>query len=238
MNILTAIFYQPILNVLVFLYNIIPGHDVGIAIIVITVLIKVILWPFTTSALRGQRAMQTLQPKLKAIQEQHKGDKEKLAKATMELYKNEKVSPLSSCLPLLVQLPFLWGLYKVLIDGLDASKKLTLLYPFVGNPGTIDPSFLGLMDLAQASIPLAVLAGAAQFWATKMIQVTPPAVAGSGAKDESAMASMNKSMMYTMPLITVVIGAKLPGGLTLYWLVTTLLQILQQWIFLKKKNEK
>ena len=236
MNIFTTIFYQPVLNLLVWLYQVIPGHDIGIATIILTVLLRIILWPLTASSLKGQRAMQTLQPKLKALQEELKNDKEKLAKATMELYKNEKVSPLSSCLPLLIQLPFLWGLYRVLIDGLNPEKKLDLIYFFIHNPEHINPTFLGFMNLAVPSIALAVLAGAAQFWATKMIQVPAPAVKTDGAKDENAMAQMNKSMMYMMPLVTVFIGVKLPGGLTLYWLVTTVLQILQQWVFLRKKT--
>ena len=222
-----TIFFQPILNALVFLYNVIPGHDIGIAIILITALIRLILWPLQAKSLKSQKAMQELQPRLKALQAEHKGNKEALAKATMELYAAEKVSPFSSCLPLLIQLPFLIAIYRALRDGL-ASKQLDLLYGFVHNPGTVNPNFLGFMSLAAPSIPLAVLAGAAQFWQSKMLISTRPTVKSPGAKDEDTMALVNKQMTYFMPVMTVFIGASLPGGLALYWLMTTLLTILQQ----------
>lgn len=224
-----TIFYQPILNALVYLYNVIPGTDIGVAIIVITVLVRLILWPLSAKALKSQKAMQTIQPKLKALQSELKGNKEALARATMELYAAEKVSPFSSCLPLLIQFPFLIAIYHALRDGL-ASQKLDQLYPFVHNPGTIDPNFLGFMNLSAASIPLAVLAGAAQFWQSKMLSGKRPPVKTPGAKDEDTMAMMNRQMMYFMPVMTVVIGATLPGGLSLYWLMTTLLTVVQQYI--------
>src|SRR3989344_2244647 len=106
------ILYQPIYNGLVFFYNIIPWHDLGLSIIIITILLKVILYPFSVKALKSQKALQELEPKLKALKEQHKGNKQEMAKATMELYKKEKVSPFSSCLPLLVQFPFLIAPYQ------------------------------------------------------------------------------------------------------------------------------
>lgn len=235
MNIFTTIFYQPIWNALVWFYNILPGHDIGLAIIVLTVVIKIILFPFTLQSLRSQKAMQTLQPKLDALKQQYKDDKEGLAKAMMELYKIEKVSPFSSCLPLLIQLPFLFALYRVLQTGLGGAVP-QLLYSFVENPGPLDPHFLG-MNLAKSSYVLAILAGAVQFWQTKLIQVKPPpsVVAKTpGAKDESVMAMVNKQMLYVMPVMTVVIGIGLPGGLALYWFVMSLLTVFQQILFMKK----
>src|SRR3989338_3874182 len=120
MNFFTTIFYQPLWNALVWFYNILPGHDIGLAIILLTIVIKIILFPFTLQSLRSQKAMQTLQPKLDALKQQYKDDKEGQAKAMMELYKTEKVSPFSSCLPLLIQLPFLFALYRVLQNGLGS----------------------------------------------------------------------------------------------------------------------
>lgn len=234
MNILTAVFYQPILNALIWLYDVIPGHDIGLAIIALTIVIRLILWPLQQSALKSQRALQEIQPKLKVLQEQYKDDKVALNKAMVDLYAKEKVSPFSSCLPLLVQLPFLIALYQALQKGLS-SADFNLLYPFVANPGTVNHVSMGFLDLAKASIPLAVLAGAAQFIQTKMLPMNrPPAGVGAGAKDEDMAAKMNRQMLYVMPAVTVFIGATLPGGLTLYWLVTTLMAILQQWLFLRK----
>jgi len=233
-----TVLFQPIWNLLVWLYTTIPGRDIGLAIIALTVLVRIILWPFQQSALRSQRALQDLQPKLRAVQEQHKDDRAALGKATMDLYAREKVSPFSSCLPLLIQFPFLIALYQVLNEGLTKAN-FDLLYPFIASPGSIDPTSFGLVNLAKASLPLAVLAGIAQFVQTKMLPMhTPPPGAGAGAKDEDRLARVNKQMLYLMPAFTVFIGASLPGGLTLYWFVTTLVAIFQQWLFLRNHTKR
>lgn len=225
---------EPIFNLLVFLYDVIPGSDMGFAIIILTIIIKLILWPFMNSSLKSQKALQEIQPKIEELKTKHKDDKEAQAKAMMELYKQEKVNPLSSCLPLLIQFPILIALYRVLLQGFDPSA-LDMLYGFVSNPGVINKLFLGFLDLSVPSIWLAVLAGAFQFVQTRMLmsKKPPKAVAGKeGAKDETMLASMNKSMMYFMPAVTVLIGASLPGGLALYWVTVTVVSIVQQWMVL------
>jgi len=234
----TTILFQPMLNALMWIYSIIPGHDIGLAIIALTIVIRLVLWPFQQSALKSQRALQMVQPKLKALQAQYSNDKAGLNKAMMELYAKEKVSPFSSCLPLLVQLPFLIALYQVLRSGLT-SANFNLLYPFVHNPGSINVVSFGFLNLASKSIPLAILAGLAQLVQTKMLPMNrPPAGAGAGAKDEDQLAKVNKQMLYIMPATTVFIGISLPAGLTLYWVVTTLMAIFQQWFFLRMHKDK
>lgn len=234
----TTILYQPLWNALVFLYNIIPGHDLGVAIIALTVLIKLITLPFSIQALNSQRSMQALQPKLDALKKQFGADRDGLAKATMALYAEEKVSPFSSCLPLLVQFPILIALYQVLRAGLGHPSP-ELLYPFVANPGTMNPKMFGAFDLSVPSYVLAVVAGAVQFVQAKMMMVKspPPAVAASPAgKDESTMSMVNKQMLYLMPVMTVIIGIRLPGGLALYWLTTNILTVIQQYFVLRAKK--
>ncbi len=240
MNIFHTYLYQPIFNLLVFLYNVIPGADVGFAIIALTVIIKMILWPFMNKSLQSQKALQQIQPKIEELKTKHKDNKEALAKEMMELYQQEKVNPLSSCLPILLQLPVLIALYQVLLNGFGA-EQMSNLYPFIQNPGTMNHIFLGLVDLSKVNIVLAVLAGGFQFWQTKMMigKQPPKEVKGTkGAQDESVLASMNKSMMYFMPVVTVMIGASLPGGLTLYWVTITVVSIIQQLIVFKKKEKK
>lgn len=228
------ILYQPIYNALVFFYNLISWHDLGLSIILITILLKIILYPLSAKALKSQRELQSLEPKIKALQAQYKDNKQELAKVTMELYKQEKVSPFSSCLPLLIQFPFLIAIYQAMRAAVD-NKGFEILYPFVGNPGTINAISFGFLDLSKANIILAVLAGLAQYLQTKMLPVKqPPKAAGAGGKDEGQMAMINKQMLYMMPLFTVFIGASLPAGLTLYWLFTTLLTIGQQMLVFKK----
>lgn len=245
-NIFNVIFFQPILNLLVWLYVTVPGQDIGIAIILLTVVIKILLYPLTHVQIKQQRGMQELQPKIEEIRLRLKDDKEKQAAELMELYKKDKVNPAMSCLPLLVQLPIFIALFHALQVGLK-SEGLNMLYPFVANPMTINAMFLGLFDLTKPNYVLAILAGLVQFWQTKQIlkppaaTVTPPpsdVAKTPGAKDESMTAIMNKQMMYMMPIMTVVIGFSLPGGLTLYWLTMSLLTVAQQHFVLKKMPPK
>jgi len=233
-----TIFYQPLFNALVFFYNIMPWSDLGLAIVTLTVVIKLILFPFTVQSLRSQRALQELQPKIEELKRRLKDKREQLSKAMMELYKNEKVNPLSSCLPLLIQLPFLIAVYQVFRSGLN-SESLDLLYPFINNPGSLNHISFGFFDLAAPSPVMAVLAGVAQFFTTKMLitKKPPPMVRGTeGAKDESMTAMMNKQMQYFMPIFTIVIGLGLPAGLTMYWFLTTLLTWVQQLYFFRPKK--
>lgn len=233
-----TILYQPIFNLLIYFYNVVPGNDIGLAIIILTVLIKIVLLPFGIQAIKSQKIMQELQPKLEELKKQFKDQKEKLASETMRLYREQKVNPLSSCLPLLIQFPFLIAVYQAFNVGLT-TNNFDILYPFVANPGAINHLAFGFINMAAPNIALAVLAGAAQYFQTKMFPMQKPAVQTPGAKDENMLASMNKSMMYFMPVMTILIGMQLPGGLTFYWLLTTLLTIVQQKImFLKPKEAK
>ena len=122
------------------------------------------------------------------------------------------------------------------INGLRA-ESFDLLYPFITNPGQLDPLSFGIVDLAVPNVVLAVLAGAAQYWQFKMLMSKRPAITTAGSKDENVMAMMNKQMQYFMPIVTVVIGVGLPGGLVLYWFVVTVLTALQQKIMFRKNHQ-
>src|SRR3989339_1868166 len=156
-----TILYQPIFNLFVGLYNLVPGNDVGIVILLITVLIRLALYPSTNKSIKAQRNLQELQPKMEEIKKKYANDKQKQTQATMELYKNNKVNPMSSCLPMLIQLPILIALYMVLRDGLAATDLSQNLYQFIPNPGKLNPITLGFLDLSKASPIIAVFAGAA-----------------------------------------------------------------------------
>ena len=174
--------------------------------------------------------MADLQPKLDALKEKYKNQKEQYGKELMEFYRREKINPYSSCLPLLIQLPILIAVYQVFINGIK-SNDFSLLYPFINNPGTINSISLGFINLASSSFYLALLAGIAQFWQSwlmlnksKQTNISP----------NKTTANINKQMMYFMPVLTVVIGSSFPAGLTLYWFVMTLLSAFQQIFILKK----
>lgn len=220
-----TIIYYPLLNLLVFFYHYIP--DIGVVIVLLTLLIRLVLAPSFHKSLKSQKAMTDLQPKMNEVKEKYKNDKEGQAKAMMQLYKDHKVNPLSSCLPLLVQFPILIALYQVFSKALG--NHLSGLYAFVPKPETIDPYFLHMMDLSKPSIVLGVLAGLAQFWQSKMMM----------PKNNPSADAMTKAMAmqttYFLPIVSVVIAIKLPGGLPLYWLVTTLFAVGQQYWLNRKQ---
>lgn len=229
--------YRPLLNLLVFFHNIIPGHDIGLVIVLLTVFIRLLLAPSFHKSLKSQSAMNALQPKLNELREKHKNDKEGQAKAMMELYKEHKINPLSSCLPLLIQLPILIALYQVFRTALGGNE-ISGLYHFVKSPGFINPKFLGLIDLSRIAIDkgiyyipgivLAVLAGATQFWQSKLMMPK------TGSQDATAKA-MSWQTTYFLPLISVYFAMKFPAGLAVYWVVTTLFAVGQQYYIMRKQ---
>lgn len=237
MNIFNTYIYEPIFNLLIWLYNIIPGHDIGLAIVVMTVIVRLAFYPLSRKSIESQKALQDLQPKLEELKKKYKDNREQLGQEMMKLYKENKVNPASSCLPLLIQLPFLFAIYRVFATGL-ANGSLDIIYPFIHNPGSINTISLGFVDLAEKQWVLAVLAAIAQFWQAKMLSAKRPEVKSEGSKDEAFASIMNKQMVYVLPLFTLWIGLRFPGGLTLYWLITTLWTAGQQLLVFKKQKEK
>lgn len=237
MNLISTIFneafYRPLFNGLIFLYNAIPYHDFGVAIILLTLLIRFVLYPLNQKAIRSQKALSELQPQIKEIQAKNKSDRAKQSQALMELYRQNKINPASGCLPLLIQLPVLFALYRVFLNGLNPDN-LKELYSFVSRPEIINPWFFGLIDLSKSNWPMAILAGALTFIQSKMM--IPSQTKNPAAGDFSAMFS--KQMVYLMPAMTLIIAWKLPAGLALYWIVITLFGIGQQYLVTRKKNGK
>jgi YidC/Oxa1 family membrane protein insertase len=231
-NIFNIFLYKPLFNSLVLFYNIIPGHDFGIAIIFLTLVIKFILYPLSVKAFASQKVLQDLQPKVKEIQNKYKDDKEKLAKATLELYKNEKINPFSGLFLAFIQLPILIALYQVFWQGLKP-EQLNNLYNFVMRPIIINPIFLGLIDLSKANIYFAIIAGILQFFQTKMVASSQKKVKGSAPDMAQAMQTQ---MLYVFPVITIIILLSLPSALGLYWIISSIFSIVQQYYILKKQK--
>jgi YidC/Oxa1 family membrane protein insertase len=249
--------YRPIYNLLIFIYNIVPFHDFGIAIILVTIFIKFLLLPLSKKQIESQKRMQELQPKIKEIQEKHKNDKEKQSRALMEFYKENKANPFSGCLPMIFQLVFLIAIYRVLFNisqnGLMVNSSD--LYAFIHNPGQIKHLFLGLVDLSRvvdfktlsvgnvSHIILVIMAAAAQYFQTKMLMATKKKKLEEKKVDEKKEKEpdfaqiMTKQMLYLAPLMTLFIGIKFPAGLALYWLVSTLFMIIQQEYLEKNKTQ-
>ncbi len=233
-----TILYQPLYNLLVFIYTVAPWGGLGLAIIVMTIIVKSLVLPLTYKSMKAQKELQEIQPKIAEIKEKYKEDKETMAKELMSVYKVHNVNPFASCLPTIVQLFVFIALYKALEAGIHTVDP-SILYDFVSSPGTMSPFFLG-MDLGKISIPLAVLSAVCQYFQAKqMITRRPPAVArGTGpAMDEDMTAIMNKMMVYMLPIMMLVIGVTtLVGGVTLYIFVSTAFTYAMYALFLSPKK--
>lgn len=175
--------------------------------------------------------MNKLQPKIKELQDKYKNDKPALGQATMQLYKEHKINPLSGCLPLLIQLPVLIALYGALRSGLQP-ESLATLYSFVNHPGTINNIALGFLDLTKKSSLMAILAGALQWLQLK--QSTAAQAPTSKNEPASPALQMNKQMLYFFPIMVIIIAWNLPTGLTLYWVAATLFSIFEQFYINRK----
>ncbi|MHB8871080.1 MAG: YidC/Oxa1 family membrane protein insertase [Candidatus Doudnabacteria bacterium] len=222
---------NPLINLMVLGYQYIP--DIGVVIILITVVVRLLLLPSFHKSLKAQRAMTELQPKLNDLREKHKEDKVAQSQAIMALYQEHKVSPLGSCLPLLIQLPLLIALYRVFILGLGGSELQSYLYPWVHNPGVLDPTFFNIVNLSKPSIIFGVVAGIAQFIQSKMMVSSQ-----SGTTMDTTQKALQIQTVYVFPVLTVLLSIKLPAGLPLYWIVTTLFAIGQQYYIMKGNKPK
>ena len=227
MNFLTEFFnkilYQPLFNALFFLYQFLPGRDFGIAVIVLTALIRLVLSPLMAQSLKSQKAISGIQKKVKEIQNNHKDNKEKQMQEILELYRKEKINPLNSLVPILIQLPLLIALYRVFWRGVQL-EELSNLYSFIPKPEIISFSFLNLIDLAQPSLILAILAGFAQLIQMKSNQ----------KKTGQTTSGIPGQMIFMFPFLTIFILIRMPAAVALYWITTTVLSIGQQYLIFKK----
>ncbi len=218
-SLFTLLIYKPILNVTVALYSMFSLNDLGVAIISMTLLIRTLLFPLSIKTARSQKAMAELAPQIEKIKETHKGNTTAQSEAVMALYKQKGVNPLAGCLPLLVQLPILIGVYQVFLKIFEPAT-LDLLYSFIPHPESINHITLGVFDISASNPALAILAGVAQFFQAKI------SMASQAASPQAA--AIGKQMMYMLPVMIIVISWNLPAGLALYWIVTSLWSIGEQ----------
>lgn len=232
-----VVLYQPLFNLLIVFYQYLPGKDFGIAIICLTLFIKILLYPLGVKAIKIQKTLQDLQPKIKEVQEKYKEDKQKQATEMMALYQKEKINPFASLLVSLVQIPILIALWRVFWGGFGP-EKMSSVYSFLTAPSSMNPVFLGFLNLNNPSIYLAILAGICQFYQTKTMMPQGPKPK-QVKKDASSQVSsiMEKQMLYFFPLFTVFILWKLPAAIGLYWVVTSLFSAIQQYLLLKPKDK-
>ncbi len=223
----TAVFYQPFYNMLILGASFLPNGDFGIAIILLTILIKFALFPLNQRAIEGQIKMNSVQDEVAAIKERVT-DKVEQNKQVFALYKEKNISPFSSCLPMIIQLIVLVALYRGFLGILGIIPAATL-YSFVHMPASINLHFLGLIDLsAKRSIIFALLVGATQFVQAKLMQGRQAKPTGTGMQAEFAR-NMQVQMTYGLPIMTAGFSYFLfPSAVALYWITSNIFTIGQE----------
>ncbi|MFZ3043941.1 MAG: YidC/Oxa1 family membrane protein insertase [Minisyncoccia bacterium] len=225
-----AVFYNPIYNGLVALVAFIPGGDVGIAVIILTIIIRLLLLPFSLSAARTQRAMKILEPKIKALKEEHKDDKEKIALETLALYREGKVNPFASILIVFIQIPVLLALYWVFAYEPFSTINTARLYALTPFPTTVSLEFLGLISVAGKSMTLAILAGLTQFLQAHMaLKGTMHPANNSAGMQGDFQRVMGMQLKYVFPFLIGTISYTTSGAVALYFIATNLAGSLQEW---------
>ncbi|KKQ66914.1 MAG: Sporulation associated-membrane protein [Candidatus Daviesbacteria bacterium GW2011_GWA2_38_24] len=255
-----TVFLGPIINLLVLILNFFQGLGIpgalGFAIIVLTVIIRFVTWPFTHAQLKSAKKMADLKPHMDALQKKHKDDKQALAAAQMALYKEHGVNPVGGCLPSLLQIPVIWGLYTVVLALFDPARGVTFINNFLyfeawKLTSAPEPNFFGInlsikpSEFATAGIILLLIplvtAGLqfvqSRMMAPKVVKTYPSDSPKEKKEKEDAkdtMASMQSQMMFMMPLMIGYFAFTLPVAVALYWNTMTIMGIWQQYLINKQ----
>lgn len=249
-------FYEPLYNGLIFLVSVIPGADIGIAVVLFTLIIKLALFPFTHKGIQTQSKLRTLEPDIKDLKEKHSKDKQEQARQVMELYRKHGVSPFSGCLTVLVQLPVIIALYWVFWKGLKFDPSLLdafphipghintallnhdILYSFVHIPEFVKTNFLGFIDMTGKSILLALLAGISQYFQIKLSMPDSGKLSlkSTGSLKDDLMQSMKFQMRYILPVFVSVFAYTISAAVALYWVTSNTFSIAQE-LLVKRKAE-
>ncbi len=235
-----TILVKPIYNLFVAIVGVVPHGDAGLAIIALTLLMRLVLYPVFTASIRTQMGMQAMQGDLDVLKEKHKDDKDTLAKEQMALFKKHKVNPLAGFGALFVQLAVIIALYYALFREGFPAINTRLLYPFVHIPTEVSTAFFGFLNLLTPKhLVLALLVGLTQYLAIRLtVKRTPnPHPVGS---DKAAMQSMQQNMMlYFMPLIMVVTSYFFAAAVGLYFVTSNVFSLGQEYLIrrqLQKQN--
>ncbi len=226
--------YQPLYNALLFFISIIPGGDIGIAIILLTILVKLVLFPLAQKAINTQMKMQAIESKIKDIKEKFK-DKTEQTKQTLLLYKENNVNPFSSFLLLFIQIPIIIALYWVFLKGFGSSAPVPP-YSFLHIPDHFNIKFLGFIDMTEKNIYLAIIAGITQFIQGKFAIGRQAKPVGTDMKSEFAR-SMQSQTLYFLPIMITFFAWKVSAAVALYW-ITSNIFIVGQEIYTARKIRK
>jgi len=231
-------FFDPVYNILVFFIDVIPGGDVGLAIIAAVIVVKLILLPVSIKAVQTQRVMKEIQPKIAELKEKYKDDREAQAKAMMEVYKDYNMNPFSSIFIILLQIPIIIALYYAVYSGGGVALpaiNTDILYSFIAAPVDVTMNFLGLVDITGRSIILALAAGLTQFIHVSYVMPKPPEKKeGETANfQEELMQNMQSQLKFVMPIMITGIAYFISAAIALYFVVSNLFSIFQE-LYVKK----
>ncbi|MDA8611255.1 YidC/Oxa1 family membrane protein insertase [Candidatus Pacebacteria bacterium] len=232
--------FEPLYNALVFLIDIIPGADVGLAVVVLTIIVKLILFPLSKKAVHTQIKMRDLQKPLDELKEKYKNNREEMGRAMLELYKKHKINPFSGILLIFIQIPVILALYWVFLRGGLPEINTSILYSFVPAPDYVNMEFLGFLNIAEAKgFILALLAAVSQhFQARFSFPKQPPAPKGEkpSFKDDM-MRGMGIQIKWVLPIVVFFISYGLISVVALYWVVSNLFAIGQE-LYIREKIKK
>lgn len=238
-----TIIYQPLFNILIFLYNNVSFNDLGIAVIFITIIIKIMLHPLGIKAARSQKEMESIQPDIKKIQEKYKKNKEEQSRKIMELYKSKKINPFAGIFPIFIQLPILISLFQIFRRGIE-KEEMKHLYSFVSEPELVNYTFLNIIDLSEPFLFFAIIAGAGQYFQMKITldrkknkEEKEDKNNNKSNESNDVGKSIQKQMIYFLPGFTFIILLSLPSVVGLYWIITIIFSIMQQYIIQNEKKE-
>lgn len=224
-----AIVYLPIYNALVFFVDVVPTHDIGIAVIIVTIIVRLILFPLARKAIRSQMAMKAVAPEIEALKKKYKDKPEEQGRAMFALYKEKKVNPFSGFLLLLLQLPVLLGLYWVFARGGFPMVKPEMLFSFVAVPSIVNMHFLGLIDMSSHSIFLAALVAITQAIYTRLSMGPSGTLTQTEASFSDEMAkSFDVQARYVLPVVIGTVSYFVAAAAPLYWVTSNLFMIGQE----------
>lgn len=235
-----TLLYEPLYNGLVFFIDIAPMASVGIAVILLTIVVKLALFPLSIKAVKTQIGVRAVEPELKKLREQYKNDKQEQARHIMELYRREGINPFSSFLVIFIQLPIIFALYWVFFRGGLPVIDTDILYSFIPTPEHVNMAFLWISDVSGRSAVLALLAGITQYTQIRLtLPPMGPRQQAAGFKEDLAR-SFQLQMRYIMPLVVVVVAYFISAAIALYWTTSNVFAIGQEFVVRKryKKNEQ
>lgn len=231
-SIFHAVIYAPLYNGLVYFVGVVPGHDVGIAVILLTIVVRIIIYPLSRRAVKAQADMKKMAPLIEKVKEKYKDNKEEQGRQIFALYKEHDVHPFSGFLLVLVQFPVLIGLYWVFSRGGLPSIDAAYLYSFVHIPAAVNMEFLGIQNMAGHSIVLAALAAITQFLYTRL--TLGPKQEHTIESESSFSGDMAKSLdtqaRYVLPAIIGVIAYTVVAAAPLYWVTSNIFMLLQEYL--------